>query len=76
MGMMIDTAVILAAGLGSRLKERTKEMPKAFLEIDGFTLIERSINNLLELVKHNKDQDKTFYKLNGKKHGNDYLLVP
>ncbi len=43
----IDTAVILAAGLGSRLKERTKEMPKAFLEIDGKTLIERSIKNLI-----------------------------
>jgi 2-aminoethylphosphonate-pyruvate transaminase len=46
---MIDvkTAVILAAGLGSRLKDRTKEMPKAFLEIGGQSLIERSIQSLL-----------------------------
>jgi 2-aminoethylphosphonate-pyruvate transaminase len=44
----IKTAVILAAGLGSRLKDRTKEKPKAFLEIDGKTLIERSIENLLD----------------------------
>ncbi len=43
----ITTAVILAAGLGSRLKDRTKEKPKAFLEIDGKTLIQRSIDNLL-----------------------------
>ncbi|QSE96095.1 phosphocholine cytidylyltransferase family protein [Fulvivirga lutea] len=43
----IKTAVILAAGLGSRLKDRTKEKPKAFLEIDGKTLIHRSIENLL-----------------------------
>ncbi|HNP19382.1 MAG TPA: phosphocholine cytidylyltransferase family protein [Fulvivirga sp.] len=43
----ITTAVILAAGLGSRLKDRTKEKPKAFLEIDGKTLIQRSIDNLI-----------------------------
>jgi len=43
----IKTAVILAAGLGSRLKDRTKERPKGFLEIDGTSLIERSIGNLL-----------------------------
>lgn len=48
MAEKINTAVILAAGLGSRLKDRTKEKPKAFLEIDGKTLIERSIQNLLE----------------------------
>ena len=44
----IETAVILAAGLGSRLLDRTKEMPKAFLEIDGVSLIERSIALLLK----------------------------
>ncbi|MEQ8925505.1 MAG: phosphocholine cytidylyltransferase family protein [Fulvivirga sp.] len=49
MSSEIKTAVILAAGLGSRLKDRTKEKPKAFLEIDGKTLIHRSIENLLEV---------------------------
>jgi len=44
---MIKTAVILAAGLGSRLKERTKEKPKGFLVIDDQTLIERSIKKLI-----------------------------
>jgi 2-aminoethylphosphonate-pyruvate transaminase len=44
----IDTAVILAAGLGSRLLDKTKERPKAFLEIDGISLIERSIALLLK----------------------------
>ena len=43
---MVKTAVILAAGFGSRLKERTKSQPKGFLQIEGQTLIERSINNL------------------------------
>jgi 2-aminoethylphosphonate-pyruvate transaminase len=43
----ITTAVILAAGLGSRLKHHTQRQPKGFLEIDGKSLIERSITNLL-----------------------------
>ena len=48
MSYKINTAVILAAGLGSRLKDRTKEKPKAFLEIDGRSLIIRSIENLID----------------------------
>ena len=43
----IRTAVILAAGMGTRLGGFTKEQPKGFLEIDGQSLIERSIRNLL-----------------------------
>ncbi|MEK5376512.1 2-aminoethylphosphonate aminotransferase [Paenibacillus sp. FSL P2-0173] len=45
---MVNTAVILAAGLGSRLKERTAHKPKGFLEIDDLSIIERSI---LQLIK-------------------------
>ena len=44
---MVSTAVILAAGLGSRLKERTIAMPKGFLEIGDITLIHRSVQSLL-----------------------------
>jgi len=43
----IRTAVILAAGMGTRLGGFTKEQPKGFLEIDGQSLIERSISNLI-----------------------------
>lgn len=43
----VTTGVILAAGLGSRLKDRTKRIPKGFIEVDGKTLIERSVANLL-----------------------------
>ena len=43
----ITTAVILAAGLGTRLKGYTQERPKGFLEVDGDSLIERSIKHLL-----------------------------
>ncbi|RBW69993.1 2-aminoethylphosphonate aminotransferase [Bacillus taeanensis] len=44
---MVKAAVILAAGLGSRLGKRTKEKPKGFLEIGDKTLIEHSILHLL-----------------------------
>jgi 2-aminoethylphosphonate-pyruvate transaminase len=44
---MIKTAVILAAGLGSRLKEKTKLQPKGFLELNGISLIKRSIDGLI-----------------------------
>ena len=44
---MIKTAVILAAGLGSRLKEKTKLKPKGFVEVEGISLIQRSVDNLL-----------------------------
>lgn len=47
--MAISTAVILAAGLGSRLKDRTKAMPKGFLEIDGLSMMERSIQKLIDV---------------------------
>ena len=45
---MVKTAVILAAGMGLRLTNYTKEKPKAFIEIEGRTLIERSISALIE----------------------------
>ncbi len=44
----IHTAVILAAGLGSRLGEYSQEKPKGFLEIAEKSLIERSIQCLLQ----------------------------
>lgn len=45
---MVKTAVILAAGMGSRIRALTGDEPKGFLKIDGKTLIEHSINKLLE----------------------------
>lgn len=37
----------MAAGLGSRLKNHTEAQPKGFLEVDGKSLIERSITSLI-----------------------------
>lgn len=41
------TAFILAAGLGSRLKELTQDKPKALVELNGRPLIEVVIDNLI-----------------------------
>jgi 2-aminoethylphosphonate-pyruvate transaminase len=45
---MIKTAVILAAGLGSRIRERSGEHPKGFLKLDDVPIIEISIQKLLQ----------------------------
>ncbi|TKD70935.1 2-aminoethylphosphonate aminotransferase [Pseudalkalibacillus hwajinpoensis] len=45
---MIKTAVILAAGMGSRIRNRSEGRPKGFLTIDGKPLIEHSIEKLLD----------------------------
>ncbi|GIT07343.1 MAG: hypothetical protein CM1200mP30_09730 [Pseudomonadota bacterium] len=42
----ISTAVILAAGMGIRLRDVTGLLPKGLLEIGGQSLIYRSLKNL------------------------------
>jgi 2-aminoethylphosphonate-pyruvate transaminase len=46
---MVKTAVILAAGMGTRLGERTKSQPKGFLILDEKPIVEQSICKLLEM---------------------------
>ena len=43
---MIDTAVILAAGLGTRLRDEVADVPKGFLRLGEQTIIEESIGRL------------------------------
>ena len=44
---MITTAVIMAAGLGSRFGKMTETMPKGFIEVGGQSMVIRSIETLL-----------------------------
>ena len=41
------TAMILAAGLGTRLKELTQDKPKAMVPLNGKTLLQHCIENLI-----------------------------
>ena len=43
-------AIFLAAGMGRRLKELTSNATKCMVEVNGQTMIERSLHNL-ELLK-------------------------
>ena len=43
---MNNTAIILAAGIGSRMKEYTASLPKGMIDINGKTMIERQIQVL------------------------------
>ena len=66
--MKINTALILCAGFGKRLKRLTTEKPKPLLEVNNITLLENTINLVEKLnifnVKINsfylKDQIKNF----------------
>ena len=40
--------VILAAGMGTRLRPLTDNIPKALLEINDMTLLERMIKNCID----------------------------
>lgn len=44
---MIRQAVIMAGGLGSRLKGRTDTMPKGFIELGGEAIVRASIRKLI-----------------------------
>lgn len=44
---MIKTAVIMAAGLGTRFGKMTESVPKGFVECGGISMVERSIRTLI-----------------------------
>lgn len=48
----IKTAVIMAAGMGTRFGDKTKVMPKGFIPFLGVPMVERSIRTLLRCGIH------------------------
>ena len=56
--------VILSAGMGTRLMPLTKDKPKPLLEVNGVTLLERMMKNLMNegikefivIVGYNKEK--------------------
>ncbi len=44
---MIRQAIIMGAGLGSRLNDKTAQMPKGFLEIEQIPMVEWSVRKLI-----------------------------
>ena len=44
----INTAIIIAAGLGSRMKKLTTAIPKCLLEVNGKSILSRLIDNFAE----------------------------
>ena len=45
---MIKTAVIMAAGMGTRFGEKTEIIPKGFILAGGIPMVERSVRTLKE----------------------------
>ena len=43
----MKTAVIMAAGLGTRFGRMTETVPKGFVECGGMSMVERSIQTLI-----------------------------
>jgi len=64
----MEKAIILAAGQGTRLRPRTKHLPKTMLEVGGETIIERILtalaqNNVREVIivtGHKSDKLREF----------------
>ena len=46
-GQGVKTAVIMAAGLGTRFGKMTETVPKGFVECGNISMVERSIQTLL-----------------------------
>lgn len=44
----VSTAIIMAAGMGTRFGHKTDDMPKGFIEVGGIPMIKRSVQTLID----------------------------
>ncbi|MDR0971399.1 MAG: NTP transferase domain-containing protein [Bacteroidales bacterium] len=71
---------ILAAGLGTRLKDLTKDKPKALVEIGGKTLLEHNINKLISfgckriIINVHHFADKIIEHIDSKNYDADIII--
>lgn len=80
----ITTALLLAAGTGSRLQPLTKAAPKCLTEVNGISILERLISNLKEqnfkrlvvVIGHLGDQIQEFLKQNSGDLQIDFVVNP
>ena len=80
----VTTALLLAAGMGSRLRPLTKDVPKCLTEVGGLPIVERLINNLREhgierlvvVIGHRGDRIRDFLNDKAGDLQVDYILNP
>ena len=48
-------AILMAAGMGTRLRPLTNNTPKSLIEVNGMSLLERQILNLKEMTREFRD---------------------
>tara|TARA_R110002096_G_scaffold274350_2_gene468147 strand:- start:1538 stop:2452 length:915 start_codon:yes stop_codon:yes gene_type:complete len=83
-GTKITTALLLAAGTGSRLQPLTKAAPKCLTEVNGVTILERLVINLRKQgfkrlvvgIGHLGDQIQEFLKEHASDLQVDYVFNP
>jgi len=83
-GTRISTALLLAAGTGTRLQPLTQDAPKCLTEIGGISILERLITNLraqgfkrlVVVIGHLGDQIREFLQQHAGDMRIDYVINP
>ncbi|MDX1580906.1 MAG: nucleotidyltransferase family protein [Alphaproteobacteria bacterium] len=73
--MRPDCAMVLAAGLGTRMRPLTNDKPKSLVEVDGQTLIDRALDQLAKagvktaVINHHYKSEKLLSHLSARQSG-------
>jgi choline kinase len=82
--MTVTTALLLAAGTGSRLQPLTLDAPKCLTEVGGIPILERLVNNLraqgftrlVVVIGHLGDRIQEFLQQHAADMQVDYVINP